>query len=83
MRYCVSHVMHMYIATAPWKAVDVTEEVDGESLWSVATSQGFESLEWNTGCARHKLRRMYTLILHLHIMNMLLIHDLKIVHYGS
>ena len=30
MRYCVSHVMFVYISTAPWKAVDVTEEVDGE-----------------------------------------------------
>ena len=60
MRYCVSHVMFVYISTAPWKAVDVTEEVNGESLWSVATSQGLESLEWNTGRARHKLRRMYT-----------------------
>ena len=42
---------------APRQAIDITEEVNGESLWSVAPSQSLESLKWDTRSARHKLHR--------------------------
>ena len=50
---CRMYVSFLYI---PWKAIDITEEVNGESLRSVAAPQSFESFKWNAGRPSHKLR---------------------------
>jgi hypothetical protein len=42
----------------PWQAPYVTEEINGELLWTCTASQSFETFKRNTGGACHKLEEM-------------------------
>lgn len=48
----------LFLATnIPWKALNVIEEVNGESLGSIAPSECLEAFKWNTGGPCHKLHK--------------------------